>query len=800
MSSTSSRKSIDRRNAIAIVGIGAKLPGANDAQTFWRNVLEGVDAIDEVPRDRWDPDLYWDPDPEVPDKTYSKIGGWVTDFEFGRKKYRIPPLVVEAMDPTQTLCLEAVHEALDDAGYLEADFDRERCAVILGNAMGGDLRDRTNLRAFYWEVEEAVRMTLLETVKGELGEDKIEQVVDHLEERFKGELPPINEDSMPGELANVVAGRVAALFNLRGPNFITDAACASSLAAIESAVRGLQTGRFDMAVSGGVDRCMGAPTYIKFAKIGALSPDGSRPFDADANGFVMGEGGAIMILKRLEDAERDGDNIYAVIRGIGGSSDGKGKGITAPNPVGQKLAVRRAYQEAGYGPKSVSLFEAHGTSTPVGDPIEANSLLGVLSEDDGEFAADRVGLGSVKSMIGHLKAGAGAAAMVKTAFALKDKMLPPTLNVETPNPRIEFEGTPFELQTDKMRWEAPEGAPRRAGVSAFGFGGTNFHITLEEYDPDGGSGRVYRGASTDASATADHQESHTNAQARQPGDTPVHEDGILMFVGATESEVADDFEAFATDFDERGLQATSRWRLAYEDASVELPDGPVRLAVSYDSEEALEKKVKRTRRAFERGRGWRILANQGIFLKDEETGGDIAMLFPGQGTQYIGMLGDLRDRFEVIDETFNEADRIMKPILGRPLTDFIFPEQSDLTEEEARERLRQTEVTQPAVLTVNTALLRLLDQFSIAPHMVAGHSLGEYGACIAAGVMSFPDALRTVAARGTQMAKATPMNGDKGLMASIPVPADEVQKVLDEVDGYVVCANKNCPKQTIIAG
>jgi malonyl CoA-acyl carrier protein transacylase len=816
------------------------MPKALSAESFWQNILDGVYAIDEVPRDRWNPDLYWDEDPNAPDKTYSKIGGWITDFEFGRKKYRLPPMVVESMDPTQTLCLDAVHEALEDSGYLDKDFDRENCAVILGNAMGGDLRDRTNLRAFYWEVEEAVRMTLLETARGELSDSKIAQIVDTLEDRFKGNLPTINEDSMPGELANVVAGRVASQFNLRGPNFVTDAACASSLAAIEASVRGLQTGQFDMAVSGGFDRCMGAPTFVKFAKIGALSPDGSRPFDANANGFVMGEGGSALILKRLEDAERDGDKIYAVIRGVGSSSDGKGKGITAPNPIGQKLSVRRAYQEAGYGPKSVSLFEAHGTSTPVGDPVEVNSLLSVLGEDDGPLGADKIGIGSVKSMVGHLKAGAGAASMVKVAFALKNRTLPPTLNVETPNPRIEMEGTPLRIQTETEPWETRADAPRRAGVSAFGFGGTNFHVTLEEYDPEKSSGGKLFSSSTrsqssqsqspwsqtgqsgsdgvspsrgtprealDTQSMSDEERKNLNSTSVKQdaqGDDAVHSDGILMFAGDTEADVKAQFEAFAEDFETRGLLATSKWRLGLEaagtSAGVELPEGAARLSVSYDSEEALQKKVERTQRALERGRGWKILANQGIFLSNEVAGGRVAMLFPGQGTQYIGMLGELRKRFAVIQDTFDKADRIMSPILGRSLTSIIFPETADLSKDEAREMLRQTEVTQPAVLTVNIALLRFFEQLGINPDMVAGHSLGEYGACMAAGVMSFEDALRTVAARGTQMAKASPMNGDNGLMASISAPVDEVEEVLASIDGYVVCANKNCPQQTIIAG
>ncbi|MFU8804836.1 MAG: beta-ketoacyl synthase N-terminal-like domain-containing protein, partial [Bradymonadaceae bacterium] len=361
---------IDGDQAIAIIGVGARMPGALSAPAFWRNIKTGVYSIGEVPVERWNPAFYWDPDPRAPDKTYSKIGGWITGFEFDRKGFRLPPAVVASMDPTQLLCLEAVREALDDAGYLERDFDRSRCAVILGNALGGDLRDTTNMRILFPELAQALRGAMMELSTGRLEAGDQERLLNLVEDRFKRDIPSITEDSMAGELANIVAGRVAQTFDLHGPNFITDAACASSLAAIDAAVRGLRNRQFDMVVTGGADCAMGPTSFVKFSKIGALSPDGSRPFDAGANGFVMGEGAGALIMKRLSDALRDGDEIYALIRGVGGSSDGRGKAITAPNPDGQKRAVRRAFQDAGFGPRTISLLEAHGTSTPVGDPVE----------------------------------------------------------------------------------------------------------------------------------------------------------------------------------------------------------------------------------------------------------------------------------------------------------------------------------------------------------------------------------------------------------------------------------------------
>ncbi len=261
---------------------------------------------------------------------------------------------------------------------------------------------------------------------------------------FEAWLPQITEDTMPGELGNCIAGRIANLFNLHGPNFTVDAACASAMAAMDAAVEGLTEHEFDVAITGGVDRNMGASTFVKFCAIGALSPTGTRPYADGADGFVMGEGAALFVLKRLADAERDGDRIYAVVRGIGGASDGKGKGITAPNPVGQRLAVERAWRNAGLSPAECTLVEGHGTSTRVGDVVEVGSLVEAFS--GAQLAPGSVALGSVKSNIGHLKAAAGAAGMLKTALALHDKVLPPSLNFERPNPNVDWAQSPVRRQ------------------------------------------------------------------------------------------------------------------------------------------------------------------------------------------------------------------------------------------------------------------------------------------------------------------------------------------------------------------
>ena len=469
-----------RHRAIAIVGVGAVLPDAPDASTFWENIQQGRYSISEVPTERWDPELFWDPDPKAPDKTYSKIGGWVKQWDWEPLQWGlpIPPKVGEAMDRTQKWALVGARQALTDFGYPERPLDRGRTAVILGNAMGGDLHYETATRISYPEVARELQRA---PSFAELPEDVRSAVSEELGTRVGGLYPQITEDTMPGELANIIAGRIANLFDFHGPNYVVDAACASAMAAIHAAIEGLEEEDYDAVLTGGIDANMSAATYTKFCKIGALSASGTRPFAEGADGFVMGEGAAIFLLKRLRDAERDGDRIYAVIRGLGGSSDGRGKGITAPNPVGQRLAVERAWNRAGLVPDRATLIEGHGTSTRVGDVVEVECLTEAF-EPYG-FTPGSLPLGSVKSNIGHLKGAAGAAGILKVAFALRDRVLPPSLGFESPNPNIDFTRSPFFVNTELRPWEAREGEVRRAGVSAFGFGGTNFHAVLEEYIP-----------------------------------------------------------------------------------------------------------------------------------------------------------------------------------------------------------------------------------------------------------------------------------------------------------------------------
>ena len=496
---------------IAVVGVSAIMPEAADAATFWNNIKSGRYSISDVPPERWDPELYYDPDPHAPDKTYSRIGGWVRDFGWEPLAWKlpIPPAVSTQMDDGQKWAVACTRAALLDAGWPDWTVDPERVAVIIGNAIGGDKQHLSNLRI---QFPAFARDLCAAPSFAALPQDVRDAVLAETRASFLDRFEEITEDTMPGELANVLAGRVANLFNFRGPNFTADAACASGLAAMSAAVRGLQAGDFDAVITGGIDRNMDASGFVKFCKIGALSATGTRPFDADADGFVMGEGAALFVLKRLSDAERDGDRIYAVLLGVAGSSDGRGKGITAPNPVGQRLAVERAWHVAGVDPASATCIEAHGTSTRVGDATELASLTDVFRKAG---AADgSIALGSVKSNIGHLKGAAGAAGLFKAVLSLHEKVLAPSLHFEHPNESVDWEDIPFRVNTELREWPAHESGARYAGVSAFGFGGTNFHAVLEEYVP--GRHRAPDASRSFAGATIEHQSTPRRGYRRPP--------------------------------------------------------------------------------------------------------------------------------------------------------------------------------------------------------------------------------------------------------------------------------------------
>src|SRR5664279_604605 len=780
--------------AIAIVGTGAVRPDAVNVPAFWENVKNGRYSISEVPSDRWDPALYYDSDHSAPDKTYSKIGGWVREHVWEPMKWHlpIPPRVVDAMDIAQKWAIACTREALEDYGYPKRPLNLDRTAVILGNAMAGERHYLTSLRVHFPEyARELAESASFAALPPAARRD----ITRELHDRMAKLLPEITEDSMPGELANCIAGRIANIYNFHGPNYVVDAACASAMAAMSSAVEGLVENDFDVAVCGGIDRNMGAPTFVKFCKIGALSATGTRPYAEGADGFVMGEGAAIFLLKRLADAERDGDKIYAVLRGIGGASDGRGKGITAPNPIGQKLAIERGWQNAGLSPATATLMEGHGTSTSVGDAVELQSMTEVLSSF--HLPSGSVALGSVKSNIGHLKGAAGAAGLLKATLALRDKVLPPSLNFEHPNSAIDFAHSPLYVNTELRPWTVPADTLRRAGLSAFGFGGTNFHAVLEEYIPGRLNGNGKRSVAVTAPSPVVAEKSVTMATVTPPSTAAVSYKaplrGALVIGAVSDAALVERLNAIQKD------AAAGRSPVPAAPAESDLR-APERLAIDYADAADLADKSAKALKALKANQApiWKALRPQGIF-RGHGTAGKVAFLYTGQGSQYVNMLEPLRAAEPIVAETFAEADRIMTPLLGKPLSEFIFVDQTNADAvAKAEEDLRQTEITQPTVLTIDLALTRLLDAYGIQPDMTMGHSLGEYGALVASGSLTFENALQAVSARGRGMTKVAVK--DTGKMAAVFAPLAEVERILKTVDGYVVIANVNSGQQSVIGG
>ncbi|MBK9682990.1 MAG: SDR family NAD(P)-dependent oxidoreductase [Betaproteobacteria bacterium] len=774
----------DRVSPVAIVGIAAIMPQAPDAPTFWSNIKQGRYSVTDVPPERWDPALYFSADHDAPDKTYSKIGGWVREFPWDpiRWKLPVPPKVAAQMDEGQRWAVSAARAALLDAGWPQWKTDSDRVAVILGNAIGGEKHYRSSMRI---ELPEVLLGLARAPGLAGLPEAQRARIVEETRAAFLARCPEINEDSMPGELSNVMAGRVANLFNLRGPNFTTDAACASGLAALSAAVEGLVDHHYDAVITGGVDRNMSVAGFVKFCKIGALSATGTRPFDAGADGFVMGEGAALFVLKRLEDAERDGDRVYAVILGIGGSSDGKGKGITAPNPVGQRLAVERAWTMAGVDPATVSAIEAHGTSTRVGDATELESLTAIFGAAGAPLHS--VALGSVKSNIGHLKAAAGAAGMFKMVRSLHEKVLAPSLNFRDPNPNVDWDRSPFRVNTELREWPAPPCGVRRGGVSAFGFGGTNFHVVLEEHVP----GRHQPARRSFASAAVGSASRAAVPAAAASAKLPLR--GALVLGGRDDADVVAQLQPVLAEARAGRAPATAAPDPAVGAAAV-------RVAVDFVDAADLAAKLDKLLKAFAAANpaAFRMLRQQGAFV-GRGAAPKVAFLYTGQGSQYVNMLSELRAREPIVAAVFARADAAMSPLLGRSLSSYIFIDGQDPAAVAQLEmQLRQTEITQPALLATDAAMHELLAAYGLRPDMVMGHSLGEYGALIAAGSLGFEAALEAVSARGREMSHLTVQ--DNGAMAAVSGPLAEIERIVAQTPGYVVVANINSTTQAVIGG
>lgn len=781
---------MSKQEPIAIIGIGALVPDANNKEEFWQNIISGKNSITEVPVSVWDPKLYYSPDHSEEGKTYSKIGAFLKNYKFNSIKYRIPPAVGKQLDPAHAYALDVAQQALEDSGYLKKDFDRNHTAVIVANSAGGPLNEYSDMRVYEPLIWEAFKKS--STYNG-LTQAQSEELLNTTRDELNKFLPLTTEDTMAAQLPNVIAGRIANVFNLKGPSFSVDGACSSSLYALACALDGLWLGKFDMALCVATDAMMAPSQYVKFAKIGALSADGSRPFDDKANGFVMGEGAGAVLLKPLSKAQKDGDKIYALINSVGLSSDGKGKGITAPNPEGQKIAIQRAFENLDYGPQDISLMEAHGTATKVGDAAEMAALNDFFKDVKTEIA-----LGSVKSQIGHTKSNAGMASLIKVALALHNRILPPSINFEEPSKSIDWQNSPFKVNTKARAWDTTK--IRRANISAFGFGGQNAHAALEEYD----SKRSYTKTEIKEAQQTQIQNLPRQAEEKMNYQLLVEQEKLLgdmlVFSAPTRQELFDLLNKLSREITDDKFYLVQN---AYKNHTA--PRAEFAVAINAEDTEKLKTKIAYFLKKAEGGNVWEeqslYLKMKGIYPFHPTTQKPkVCFMFPGQGAQYVDMMKDIASKYKIVRDTFEEADKISMKLAGVSLTEVIWSKPGEDKEklQEREEGIKRTEITQPAILTANVAMMRLLYQFGIKPDVTMGHSLGEYGAAVAAGILSFEDALKAVTMRGSAMAGLE--TKDNGKMAAVAASADKVEPELKKISGYVAVANKNCPTQTVIAG
>jgi acyl transferase domain-containing protein/NAD(P)H-dependent flavin oxidoreductase YrpB (nitropropane dioxygenase family) len=732
---------------IAIVGISVLVPGSKKTDQFWETVLQSKRHLKEIPADRWDWRLLYDQNPGAADKINSRWGGFIDDIQFDPLKYGIPPKSVPNIAVSQLLALETVTWALNDAGIDVSEADRENTSVIFATAdSGGFLANSLVVRSslpFF--------------------------AADGVEET-KERTPGWTEETFPGILCNVVPGRIANRLDFGGRNYAVDAACASSLVAVDLAVRELTSGRSNMVITGGIDVGQTPFGYLAFSKTGALSPTGdSIPFDKNANGIVISEGSAVLILKRVEDAERDGDKIYAVIKGVAGSSDGRAMGLTAPRSEGQQLSLSRAYDEAGFKSDTIGYYEAHGTGTSVGDNVELDTISTFLQHHGS--SPHSIALGSVKSLIGHTKMAAGMVSLAKTALALYNKVLPAQVHIKEPLKKLLSENSPVFFHDKPMPWLKPAETPRRAGISAFGFGGANFHTVLEEHT----------GYESSLKLGGDHWPEE-----------------LLAFGAASPEILSAELE--------RLVQQLG------EPLELDLKDLAWSLTEKYAGK-GWAVRVAFTAPGF--GQVLSRLKDIILFLKAPETnplpahvfysGGKasfnkkVAFLFSGQGSQYVQMGREMSLFFPEFRDNLELTNHLLQSKYLARFSEYLFPpapfgdgirEQQDLA-------LRDTHVAQPAIGLVSISFLDLCTRLGIHADFVAGHSFGELTALHAAGVYNRTDFLRLAELRGLLMSTA---DKDAGTMAAVFASRSVVEKWIESASLDVVVANNNAPEQVVISG
>ncbi len=697
---------------VAIVGIGCRFPGGvHSAAEYWRLLHDGVDAITTIPADRWDADAYFDLDPQAPEKMNSRWGGFVTGADlFDPVFFGISPREAISIDPQQRLVLEVSWEAMWDSGRAPESLSGTRTGVFMA-ICGSDY-----------------------------------------ERLLFDDAALIGPQSCSGAYHSIASGRVSFLLNLRGPSISVDTACSSSLVAVHLACQSLRAGDCNMALAGGVTLHLRPAHYIGLSKLGMLSPDGRcKAFDSRANGFVPSEGCGVVVLKLLADALRDGDRVYAVVRGTAVNQDGRTNVLTAPNGLAQQEVIRAALQNAQLQPSNISYIETHGTGTALGDPIEVEALTEVLGAST--LTEVPCALGAAKSNIGHLEAAAGIAGLIKATLALDRQEIPGNLHYQELNPHITLQGTRFFVPTRPEPWLRGKMA-RFAGISSFGFGGTNAHVVLEEAPQ-----LLQRSPKTEASPW----------------------NKFLLPISARTPEALKDFARLYQDFlGAENPESIDLYTLCHS-AATRRDHYEERLAI-----------VAGTREEFSQRLADFLAGNSKADIaagRASQEGERLAFVFSGQGSQSPRMGAELFEREPVFRVGIEECHELVKEFAGWSLIDHLMAAENV-------SKLQHTEYAQPAIFAVEIALARLWMSWGVTPQLIIGHSAGEIAAACASGILDLREAVRVVVLRGRLMESATGF----GKMATIHLPASTVAERIQSLGDEVSIAAINSPKSTVIAG
>ncbi|MDR3662956.1 MAG: SDR family NAD(P)-dependent oxidoreductase [Mycobacterium sp.] len=670
---------------IAIISVACRFPGSPDPDAFWQVLAQGVDAISEIPEDRFDVDEFYDPDAQTPGKIYTRSGGYLDSVDtFDPEFFGISPREAVWIDPQQRLMLEIAWEGLERAGYAPASLRGSRTGVFVG-----------------------------------VGANEYSHLLSG------GSVENLEPHFITGNALNAIAGRVSFTLGLEGPAMAVDTACSSSLVAVHQAAQALHSGDCDMALAGGVNVLLSPASIVAASRARMLAPDGRcKTFDAAADGYVRGEGCGVLVLKRLSDAQRDGDRIAAIIRSTAVNQDGASSGLTVPNGGAQQRLINTALARAGLSGGDVDYLEAHGTGTPLGDPIEVQAAAAAYGT--GRDPNRPLLMGTAKTNIGHLESAAGAAGLIKVVLSLEHEMLPQTLHFNKPSPHIPWDSLPVQVVDKPMPWHA-DGRPRRAGVSSFGFTGTNAHVLLEEAPLPVSDDDV---ADDTAPDTTEARPVAALAPATQRDAVQVLPLSARSAQGLT--ALAQRYGAWLEEHPDASIAdvcyTAGAGRSHFEHRAA------VVASTAHEAKVLLEDLVANKLRP-------------GVLRGECTDPPTTAWFFPGQGSQYPGMARELFDTEPVFADVVRRCAQAVDPILPRPLLEVMFGTDRKMAAE-ASISLRNTSFAQPAIFAVEMGLARLWQSWGIEPDVVLGHSVGQYAAACVAGVFSLEDGARLIAERG----------------------------------------------------